>query len=194
MTRIALTFDDGPSPWTSQILDLLASHSARATFFVVGEAVEAHGEIVRRAVAEGHEVGNHTQTHPRASSLDDDQLKRELERANAAIERATGIVPRLVRPPYGDDPERVARVAAALGFEDTVLWSVDPEDWSGIPADEIASLVMEQLAPGAIVLLHDGVRWSPRATCALTVEAVASILAALDGYEFATVSELSARA
>lgn len=173
---------------------MLASHSARATFFVVGEAVEEHGDIVRRALAEGHEVGNHTQTHPRASTLDDEQLRQELERANDAIERATGIAPRLVRPPYGDDAERFGRIAAELGFEATVLWSVSPEDWSGNSAAEIAQLVLERAEPGATVLLHDGMQWGNRPTCTPTVEAVEAILKALDGYEFVTFSELNAPA
>jgi peptidoglycan/xylan/chitin deacetylase (PgdA/CDA1 family) len=135
-------------------------------------------------------VGNHTQTHPSASSLDDDQLRRELERANAVIERATGVLPRHVRPPYGHDPDRFARIAAELGFEGSVLWSVNPEDWSGIAGEEIARLVLEQAQPGATVLLHDGMQWGNRPTCTPTVEAVEVILDALDGYEFVTVSEL----
>jgi peptidoglycan/xylan/chitin deacetylase (PgdA/CDA1 family) len=188
-TKIALTFDDGPSPWTPAILDLLAGRGARATFFVVGEAVERHGEIVRRALAEGHELGNHTQTHASASSIDDDRLRRELERANASIEGATGIVPRLARPPYGHDPDRFGRIAAELGL-DTVMWSVTPEDWSGIPGEEIARLVLEQAEPGAIVLLHDGMQWGNRSTCTPTVEAVEAIVDGLDGYQFVTVSEL----
>lgn len=191
---IALTFDDGPSRWTPAILNILEHYSAKATFFVLGKAIEEHAAVARRAVDEGHELGNHTQTHPRASALGDDALRAELERASRAIRTAVGVEPTLVRPPYGDDARRVARLAAALGFAGTVLWSIDPRDWTEIPGDAIADHVVGAAEPGAVILLHDGLPRSEtfRKTCAPTVDALRRIVPALldAGYELVTVSDL----
>jgi peptidoglycan/xylan/chitin deacetylase (PgdA/CDA1 family) len=185
-SRIALTFDDGPSPLTPVLLDVLRSGGARATFFVLGRAVAGREGILRRAVAEGHELGNHLFTHIRASRLTDAQLRDELVRTQEVVRAAAGIMPRAVRPPYGDDAGRVASVAEPLGLT-SVLWSSCPFDWEGIDAGEIVRRVVHELEPGTIVLLHDG----RRATRA-TVEATRSLLAHLsaEGFQSVTVSEL----
>jgi peptidoglycan/xylan/chitin deacetylase (PgdA/CDA1 family) len=178
---LALTFDDGPSWATARVLDHLAAQGARATFFVVGAAVAGREELLERALREGHELGSHTFSHPHPAKLDDAALREEVRRG---AEAAGG--PPLVRPPYGEDPERFDRVAAELGLGPTVLWSIDPRDWEETRPDVIAERVLSEAAPGAIVDLHDGERRSPHPT----VEALALLLPALAGYRLVTVSAL----
>jgi peptidoglycan/xylan/chitin deacetylase (PgdA/CDA1 family) len=190
-----LSFDDGPSEATSRVLDLLRDHGARATFFVVGRHVEERPEVVRRAVAEGHELANHTFDHVDAAyEKDDDVLRDQIQRTSAAIEAVAGAPPRLIRPPYGKDVARVARLGRELGLDHTVLWSAQGWDWDTTPADEIAELVLRDCAPGGIVVLHDGVPPRGGPSRAPMLIALADILAALagDGYELVTVSALLA--
>jgi protein-L-isoaspartate(D-aspartate) O-methyltransferase len=190
---LALTFDDGPGTVTPALLDLLAEHGARATFFVLGRMVEGREETLRRTVAEGHEVGNHTWSHHRPRELSNDDLRDELARTSARIEEVTGIRPRLARPPYGADEERFARVAAGLGLR-TVLWTVNPRDWLEPPADWLARAILRYARPGAIVDLHDGFTpRRPNAPRQATVEAVRLALPQLAecGFRLVTVSELT---
>ena len=179
------------------MLDALARHGVRATFFVIGEWAERFPETVRDAAARGHEIGNHTWTHidaDREPSLS--RLRDEVARTNEVIERTTGRTPTLLRPPYGSDPGRFARVAAECGLAATVLWSVQSFDW--MDPDDPASIVEQVLAevePGAIVLLHDGQRETndagPRAATRAALPELLEHLVA-GGYGFATVSELLA--
>jgi peptidoglycan/xylan/chitin deacetylase (PgdA/CDA1 family) len=192
---LALSFDDGPSEATPRVLDLLRDHGARATFFVVGRYVEERPEVVRRTLAEGHELGNHTFDHVDAAyEQDDDVLRDQIARTSAAIEVVGGVRPRLIRPPYGKDVARVARLGRELGLGDTILWSAQGWDWDATPAEEIAELVLRDCGPGGIVVLHDGVppRGGPSREPMLT--ALEEILGALarDGYELVSVSELLA--
>jgi protein-L-isoaspartate(D-aspartate) O-methyltransferase len=191
--KLALTFDDGPGPVTPPLLDLLAGHGARATFFVLGRMVEGREETLRRTVAKGHEVGNHTWSHHRPRGLSDDELRDELARTSARIEEVAGIRPRLARPPYGGDEERFARVAAGLGLH-TVLWTVNPRDWLEPPADWLARAILRYARPGAIVDLHDG--FTPRRPDAprqAMVGALRLVLPQLTerGFRLVTVSELT---
>jgi len=194
---LALSFDDGPSETTPAVLDVLREHHAHATFFVVGQWVEQRPETVRRAVSEGHELGNHTFDHVDAAhERDDDVLRDQILRTSAAIERATGEAPRLMRPPYGKDVARVARLAGELGLDPTVLWSAQGWDWDTTPASEIEALVLRDCAPGGIVLLHDGVPPHGGTSREPMLEALARILARVrgDGYDIVTVSQLLAAA
>jgi peptidoglycan/xylan/chitin deacetylase (PgdA/CDA1 family) len=198
---IALTFDDGPSGSTEDVLEILDAHQARGTFFVVGHWVERLPHIVRAIAERGHEVGNHTWTHFDASEVPDEELWRdELRRTSETIAATAGRAPALFRPPYGHEPERFAAVAAECGLGTTVLWSVDPEDWESNEDDAlIEATVVAEAHPGAIVLHHDGDRrdelnsGSPQAG---TVRALPRILERLsgEGYSFVTVSELLAAA
>jgi peptidoglycan/xylan/chitin deacetylase (PgdA/CDA1 family) len=193
--QVAITFDDGPSRWTAEILNTFRAHAARATFFVLGERVGGAEGVLLQAVRDGHELGNHTFTHPRCSKLDAAELADELERTQARIERAVGARPRIVRPPHGDGPDAVDAAAVPLGLAQTVLWSVDPEDWREPPAETIAEHVLNVVEPGAIVLLHDGFssHESPHHnTRQATVDAVRLLVPELiaAGYELVTVSEL----
>jgi peptidoglycan/xylan/chitin deacetylase (PgdA/CDA1 family) len=186
---LALTFDDGPSEYTDAIVDLLGEHGGHGTFFVLGEALERDEQRaarLRRASAAGHEIGNHTYSHPHLGELADDAVLAELARAATMIAEHTGSEPRLVRCPYGEDEARVARLG---GFDAVVGWSVDPEDWSDPDPAEIVSRVLAGAAPGGIVVLHDG---DGRAN---TVTALRTLVPALvaDGFELVTVSDLLKR-
>ncbi len=179
------------------MLDALEAYDARATFFVIGSWVERLPEIVRDTAARGHELGNHTWTHVDADRTRElATLRDEVARTTEVLERVAGRKPTLLRPPYGSDPGRFARVAGDLGLEATVLWSVQSFDWQD-PDDPqgIVAQVLAEVEPGAIVLFHDGQRETnderPRQT---TLAALPTVLERLswDGYEFATVSELLA--
>jgi peptidoglycan/xylan/chitin deacetylase (PgdA/CDA1 family) len=193
---VALTFDDGPSQWTAGVLDALAEHGARGTFFLVGSAVEQHPELVTRMLAEGHELGNHTYSHPHLSAVSEETIASELERAGAAIEAVSGSRPRLFRPPHFDADVRVYRVAAAQGIDAVVGASVISRDWAERTPEPIVERVLREVGPGDIVNLHDGAPTSgiPKAaeTRKATVEAVARIAAVLraEDYDLVTVSEL----
>lgn len=182
---IALTFDDGPSPHnTPLILDLLGDHCAKATFFAVGDQIAGNEEILARMISEGHELGNHTYSHPHTIELRRAALRKELERTSTVLERFA--IPRLVRPPFGKDRRRIATTGAELGLQ-TILWSVDSLDTSLGNGTEIADRILTGASEGAIVLMHDG--GGPRPA---TVEAVATIVPRLidSGFELVTVSEL----
>lgn len=195
MNRIALTFDDGPSRWTEPVLDVLAEHGARATFFVIGRFAETHPELVRRIAAEGHEVGNHTWSHPRlARDCDDGQVEAELQRTNDLLTSILGTAPHRFRAPYHDVDERVVAVAAKLGLEQTGA-SVAIPDWHPTArAPLVAAMVLQRAVPGAVVGLHDGVPPDEldRATRDVTAAAVAAFVPTLldRGFACVTVSEL----
>ena len=175
---------------------MLAAHDAHATFFVIGSWVERLPEIVRDMAARGHELGNHTWTH-----VDGDRtrelatLRHEVARTSDVLEQFTGSRPTLMRPPYGSDPGRFARVSAEVaGLEATVLWSVQSFDWQDPDDHElIVEQVLSEVEPGAIVLFHDGQREtndaSPRMSTLAALPAILERLRA-DAYELLTVSEL----
>ncbi|MFC5590672.1 polysaccharide deacetylase family protein [Sporosarcina soli] len=184
---IALTFDDGPhSTYTPQILDLLSLYDAKATFFVVGERAEKHPEIILREIEDGHEIANHTYTHPFSSSID--QLKMELEKTNKLIHSITGIYPALYRPVGGNYNEHTINTAVESGYK-VVMWSwhQDTEDWKRPGTKKIINKVLSGTTPGNIILFHDA-----GGDRSQTVEALKEIIPELkkQGYEFVTVSEL----
>jgi len=179
------------------VLEILDTYSARATFFVIGSWVERLPDIVRDASRRGHEIANHTWTHADGDRIRElGALRDEVARTSEVIEQTVGVRPLLLRPPYGSDPGRYARVAADCRLDATVLWSVQTFDWQD-PED--ASSIVEQVAaeaePGAIVLFHDGHRLKndarPRRP---TVQALPAALEWLrsNGYGMTTVSELLA--
>jgi peptidoglycan/xylan/chitin deacetylase (PgdA/CDA1 family) len=177
------------------VLDLLGEHGARATFFVVGRYVDERPELAARTALEGHELGNHTYDHVDAAhERDDDALRDQIARTSAAIERAAGVAPRVMRPPYGKDVCRVSRLARELGLAHTVLWSAQAWDWDAPPAAQITERILRDRSPGGILLLHDGAPPYDDRSRDSTVTAVGEILPALarDGYGVVTVSELLA--
>jgi peptidoglycan-N-acetylglucosamine deacetylase len=175
---VALTFDDGPDPdCTPAVLDALAEAGVRAVFFLVGEQVEAHPELARRVADEGHAVALHGFRHVEHDELGA-EVRADLERGAATTEAATGVQPRLYRPPYGRFSEESYRAVRELGLE-PVYWSGWGGDWDPIPAERIADLAIRDLAPGAILLLHDSARYATRPSAAPTAEALPAILAAM---------------
>ena len=152
---VALTFDDGPSGDTPAMLDALRERGLKATFFMIGRAVERHPQIARRVVAEGHEIGNHSYSHPVYLFRRAAETARQLERAQAVIERETGVRPRLARPPCGVRTRAYFRAAQRLGLR-TVQWDVAGFDWKPTSAREIADKVLADARAGSIILLHDG--------------------------------------
>jgi peptidoglycan/xylan/chitin deacetylase (PgdA/CDA1 family) len=154
---VALTYDDGPSDWTDQILDHFAEHDGRATFFVLGNAIdgEPRRETLRRAVAEGHELGNHTFTHPGdLSALDEAGIRDEIDRAQTAIRETAGVEPLHWRTPFLRTSDRLLEVVGSLGLTHVGCSSM-PGDWD-MDAGKISERVRKFLRPGAVIVLHDG--------------------------------------
>lgn len=183
---VALTFDDGPDPVrTPALLDVLDELGVKATFFVVGREVEAHPAVCARMVRAGHELGNHTYSHRYLPLARSRSVEHELRRTDRAIAAATGIVPRLARPPYGARTHRTVRAFARLAKR-FVLWDVNSFDWKGKPAAEVAARVVERTRPGSIILMHEA-----RERGEVTIDAVRRIVPALRarGLGFVTVSE-----
>lgn len=183
--RIALTFDDGPGFLTAALLEVLGAHRARATFNVLGDRVEGREALLRRTLAEGHELGSHAEHHERLGGRPREAL-RQLVRTSAMLRRATGAAPRVFRAPYGDVSAGVVRAARVAGLV-TVGWDVDPRDYETPGADVIYARVVDEVRPGSIVLLHDD-----RRALEQTVVAVERILVTLGerGLGLVTVSEL----
>lgn len=184
--EVALTFDDGPSPYTEQVLDILRAHRVRATFFLCGANAERYPELVRRIKAEGHEIGNHTYSHPYLYLENRDRIAAEIDRTQDAIQRITGERPRLFRPPFGVRWFTLWPLLRQRGMT-MVLWSDWGHDGRG-DADGIAAETLERLKPGAIILLHDGAETRAPAEIdrAATVRALPEIIrgARAAGYTF----------
>src|SRR5213596_50957 len=182
---IAMSFDDGPSATlTPKLLDLLAARHIKATFFVIGENVMEHPEIVARAAREGHEIGNHSWSHPNLAKMSQESVRSQLQRTNDAIKSAIGKSPTLLRPPYGSITEREKRwIHDEFGY-DIVLWDVDPLDWKRPGPAVVRNRILKETRPGSIVLSHD---IHPG-----TIEAMPSTFDELEaeGFKFVTVSEL----
>lgn len=182
---VALTFDDGPDPeGTPRMLDELRGLGVRATFFLLGRHVRESPGIVRRIREEGHELGNHSFSHPRTDLMRDSKsLRAEIEDCNRAIEEAAGVRPRLFRPPYGGLSIRLLRCCWSMDLS-TILWSLDTRDFSDqpVPPGALANAVR----PGDIILMHEA--------HASAREIVQGCVPALHGrgIAFATVSELLA--
>ncbi len=184
---IAITFDDGPHPEnTPRLLDMMRARNIKGTFYVIGNNVDLYPQILRRTVAEGHEIGNHTQTHRLLSKLSNDQVRKELSSCRDAIGRAAGVKPRTMRPPYGGlRQDQREMVHAEFGYP-TILWSVDPLDWKRPGASVVTSRILAGTTAGGIVLAHD--------LHAQTIDAMPATLDGLlrRGFQFVTVSQLLA--
>lgn len=156
LPQVALTFDDGPHPQhTPQLLDILARYRVRATFYVIGSLVRRYPEIARRIVADGHEIGNHTWTHPTLSQLGDGTVLTEIDRTQEMVWQTVGHVPVTMRPPYGAFSPRQSRMLQASRNLPTVIWSVDPQDWRRPGSSVVAERMVRGARPGAIILAHD---------------------------------------
>lgn len=156
--RVCLTFDDGPDPdFTPAVLEILAARGCRASFFVLGEAAARWPELVRRIACEGHSLGNHTYTHPRGRALDAARARAEIERCQRQIETLCGFRPLWFRPPYGSRNRHLRDAAQRLGLI-TVLWSRSAIDWGIFGTQRGIARRLRRIAPGDIVLMHDGRR------------------------------------
>ncbi|MFC3994354.1 polysaccharide deacetylase family protein [Nocardiopsis sediminis] len=177
---VALTFDDGPGEYTEGVLDELSKYSARATFFVLGTMVREMPDVVARTAEAGHEIGNHTWDHADLSGVSESGVRKDLARTSDAIEKAAGVRPAVMRPPYGSYDEATLK---AIGMP-AILWDVDTMDWQSRDTKKITDIALKQAAEGSIVLMHD--IHEPSA------KALPGILSALHqkGYHFVTVSEL----
>jgi len=190
---IAMTFDDGPDPkLTPKLLDTLKERHIHATFFVVGKMVQDHPEILQRAIAEGHEVGNHTWDHLPLTKVVQKEggLDHEIADTSALIKQTIGHAPSIMRPPYGATNARLSKAIEKQYGMKVILWSVDPFDWKDPGASVVQNRILNGwkgsggAKPGAIILSHDIHKG--------TVEAMPATLDALlaKGYKFVTVSEL----
>ena len=179
----AITFDDGPGRHTMQLLEVLRSRNAHATFFVLGEQVRREPNVVRQMAAEGHEVDNHSYNHPDFRHLSLEQQQQEIDATQNAL-RALGIEPKFFRPPYGDYDAETVRAAARDGLV-VVLWTVDGKDWKYHTVHALEANVEQGLKVniGGIYLFHDVHSW--------TVEAMPAILDRMtaQGCRFVTLSE-----
>ncbi len=184
---IALTFDDGPvTSNTTRLLDMLKRRNIKATFYVLGNRVQNNPSLVKRMVAEGHELGNHTWTHGKLTNMSDTKVRWELDKNRDAIVAATGIKPRTMRPPYGALSTRQRNwIFKEYGYP-TILWDVDPEDWKKPGISVVKDRILSKTRNGSIILLHD--------LHSVSVDAVPSTVDALlrKGYKFVTVSQLIA--
>lgn len=204
--RIALTFDDGPDNETPNILEMLEKNEVKVTFFCIGKRVEANPLIVKMAHLKGHQIANHSYSHPDngawgLSVLSEEEVIEEIEKTQIALEKATGKKPRFFRAPYGATGGNVGKALQKLGLLPAVGWDIDTQDWGFRPSgctspDDIKKEILDHAhaGDGKIVLCHDGVDLygvgcSHRKN---TTEALDGVISTLkkDGYTFVTIAEL----
>lgn len=180
---VAFTFDDGPTQYYDELLDILEENGMHATFFVWGSKYNSTYEaVVKRVVEQGCELGNHTWTHPHLKTLDEAKITEEVEKVRALLEGLTGIKNFLVRPPYG---EADMKVQMAINVP-LINWSVDSADWNNGSYDSVYTRVMSNLKDGDVVLMHASYKYTMEAVKTMIPELIA------DGYQIVSVSELAA--
>jgi len=179
--QMALSYDDGPNdPHTQNLLDLLAEHQAKATFFLIGKYIRQRPDLVRAIRSAGHAIGNHTESHPNLIFTPASRVKEELESCSKALQDATGEATSWFRPPFGGRRPEVLRIARKLGLQ-PVMWSVTGYDWSAESSRAIINKVVQQVEGrsrkrGEIILLHDGSHLSFGADRHFTIEATRVLL------------------
>lgn len=190
---VALTFDDGPSEATEQVLRILEQYGTATTFFQCGMHVRRLSSVTRAVAAAGHEIGNHTENHARLWLRSRSFIEGEIASAQEAIEAAAGVTPRLFRAPYGVRWFGLREAQARFGLLG-VMWTVIGRDWRLAP-DEIAARVLGRAAPGSILCLHDGRAGAVKPDIRPTVEALRIVVPGLleQGFRLETVSELLGR-
>lgn len=185
--KIALTFDDGPNPrYTDAVLDILSEYGIKATFFVIGKNAELYPDPLLRAIREGHEIGNHTYSHPHMRKLSREETEKEILSCQELLYDTFGVLPSLFRPPEGFLGQFEEEITSSIGLK-TVLWSIDTRDWEAKPANKIVSSIKESIKSGKVLLFHDYISGKNTTIPALR-EIIPYLL--LNGYEFCTVSEL----
>ena len=178
---VALTFDDGPGPYTDRLLKCLKNNRAAATFFLVGTSIANYPDTIQQMAKQGCEIGNHTWDHASLSSLNGSSIQSEISSTNAQIRALTGHNATLVRPPYGAYNSNVQINAGAP----LILWSIDTLDWKTRNAQNTINVVMNEVKDGSIILMHDIHSPSVDAAEVLIPKLIAS------GYQLVTVSELA---
>jgi peptidoglycan/xylan/chitin deacetylase (PgdA/CDA1 family) len=190
--QIALTFDDGPNdPHTGHLLDVLARHNVRATFFMIGRHLRQRPDIAAEVATRGHVIGNHTFSHPLLTFQSMSRIRDEITQCSAALTDAVGEHSNLFRPPWGGRRPGVFNLARQLGLE-PIMWNVTGYDWSAPSADYIEQKVTRRIRGGAVVLLHDGGHAVFGADRSKTVEVVDRIITRYkaEDYSFATIPEM----
>lgn len=178
---VALTYDDGPSRYTPEILEVLKENNSNATFFVLGSEVNKHKDLLNQMIEEGNEIGNHSYNHKDLSTTTDEELYKQIKGTDDLIYNASGYTPALVRPPYGaSDDELNKKIAKAV-----IKWSIDTRDWENRNVEIITDTILENVKDGDIILMHD--------LYDATVEASKIVIPQLVemGYQLVTISELS---
>jgi peptidoglycan/xylan/chitin deacetylase (PgdA/CDA1 family) len=192
--QIALTYDDGPNdPHTLKLLDVLAKHNVRATFFMIGRYVQQRPDLARAVAQAGHVIGNHTFTHPLLIFKSEAQTRTELIDCHKALDSAIGEHSNLFRPPFGGRRPATLRIAQKLGLQ-TAMWNVTGYDWNTPPATVIEKKIARQMRGGDVILLHDGGHRAWGADRTQTVTATDNLIRRYkdEGYEFATVPQILA--
>lgn len=181
--KIALTFDDGPSQYTSRLLSILSENNATATFFFIGSKLDTYSEVAMAALSQGCEVLGHTWSHPHLTTITDDEIRQELQETNDALFETLGIYPNMFRPPYGEINDNVVNVSRDMGFA-IILWSITTQDWASQDADAIYDAIMTYAVDESIILCHDIIEE--------TIDAMERVIPELisKGYDLVTVSEL----
>ena len=190
--KIALTYDDGPNdPYTPRLMDVLAKHNVRATFFLIGRFVSRRPNIIRELVKTGHIAGNHTYTHPSLIFETSLQIRTQLVSCRQAIEDVVGEHSNLFRPPYGGRRPAVFRIARELGLE-PVMWNAIGYDWLDTTPQRIAQSVAKSIRGGDVVVLHDGSHRHLGTDRSKTVAATDLLISRYkaEGYEFVTIPEM----
>jgi len=184
---VALTFDDGPDDkYTPQIQDILDKNQVKGTFFLVGLLIEKHPAVVKKLVANGHQVAGHGWSHKNLRNLDRDQILSELDQTTLSFRKVLGLEPLMFRPPYGGLSPDVMKEASALGYT-SVIWNADSLDWYSRSADSILASALVDTKRGSIILMH-----SAGVNLDATLEALPELIYTLkaQGYTFVTISEL----
>lgn len=184
---VALTFDDGPWPsQTEQVLDVLAEHDVKATFFMVGTMVDRYPAIAQRVAAEGHVIGNHTQNHTILTRQSHDVTREQITDGSLTIRHRTGVLPSWFRPPGGGMNMSVVSEAKRMKM-DLAMWDVDPQDWRRPGVDPLLNNMLSHIKPGSVVLMHDG-----GGDRSQTIAALPRLIEALkaQGYLFVTLDQL----
>ena len=185
---VAITFDDGPNPiYTPQVLEIFANVEGKATFFMIGEQMEKNPEVVKEVAEQGHEIGNHTFSHPKLSELTPADCLAEMERNEQIIRELTGQSPVVFRPPYLDYNHDTISIVESKGYSMIGALNLEAQDWEQPGVEHILSASRKSVRNGSILIFHDG--YGDRSQ---TIQAVKKLVSELksQGYQLLTVSEL----
>ncbi|MER6825914.1 polysaccharide deacetylase family protein [Streptosporangium sp. NPDC000563] len=180
---IALTFDDGPGKYADKLLDTFKKYKSKATFFLEGQYVKSRPAFAKRMVTEGHDIGNHSYTHPHLREISEDKIREELTKTQDIVKKVTGKYPTTIRPPYGEFDERVSAIATQMNMP-IILWNGGSRDWATKNEKAIYDEVLKNAKRDGVILMHDWVEQ--------TVKVMPKLLTALQkqGYHVVAVSSL----